>query len=262
MSLTDELKSFLLSEGASDVGISNLPDAVGGMSTAVSIVVRLSDAVVNEITDKPTHTYFHHYRTVNAFLDRLSMLCGLFLQQHGYDYIPIAASQSVDKEYHGRYSHKKAAYFAGLGTVGKNSLFLHSVYGSRIRLATVFTDAPLTAGHPLEYSLCNGCNACVKACPAFAITGAEWEPGIERNKLFDPAACSNYMKREFQQIGRGAVCGICMRVCPIHNSYPPAKPGVLHMRAKPCFSGGASRRWYGLPLAKVCYLLPVNGSTY
>ncbi|WP_206677743.1 hypothetical protein, partial [Faecalispora jeddahensis] len=35
------------------------------------------------------------------------------------------------------------------------------------------------------------------------------------------------------------------------NSYPPAKPGVLHMRAKPCFSGGASRRWYGLPLARV-----------
>ena len=34
------------------------------------------------------------------------------------------------------------------------------------------------------------------------------------------------------------------------NSHPPAQPGVLSMRAKPYFTGYASRRWYGLPLAK------------
>ena len=32
--------------------------------------------------------------------------------------------------------------------------------------------------------------------------------------LFDAEKCSKYMKEKFQKIGRGAVCGICMRFCP------------------------------------------------
>ena len=47
---------------------------------------------------------------------------------------------------------------------------------------------------------------------------------------------------------------------PLENRNPPAKPGVLHRRAKP-YDGSArvTSRWYGLASAKVCYLLPVNG---
>ena len=36
----------------------------------------------------------------------------------------------------------------------------------------------------------------------------------EREKIIDAKACSDYMKKAFQHIGRGAVCGVCMRVCP------------------------------------------------
>ena len=34
------------------------------------------------------------------------------------------------------------------------------------------------------------------------------------------------------------------------NNHPPAEPVVFHMRAKPFVTSHASRRWYGLPLAK------------
>ena len=45
-----------------------------------------------------------------------------------------------------------------------------------------------------------------------------------------------------------------------NNNYPPAKPGVLHRRAKPWnTSARVTSRWYGLPAARVCYLPPVNG---
>ena len=134
--LNREIEKFLLSLGASDVGFAETPDGVGGLKTAVSIAVKLSDNVIEEIDGGPTHTYFHHYRTVNAFLDRLILQCGMFLEEKGYKYIPIAASQSINTPentpYSGRYSHKKAAFLAGMGSLGKNNLFLNKKYGPRV----------------------------------------------------------------------------------------------------------------------------------
>ena len=62
--------------------------------------------------------------------DRAMLRLGLALQAEGWRYLPIPASQSVPtpedpRGYHGRWSHKKAAVLAGLGTVGTSGLFLH-----------------------------------------------------------------------------------------------------------------------------------------
>lgn len=217
MNIQEELRQYLISQGASDVGFAKIDDSDCSLGYAVSIVVRLSQAIVDEITDKPTHTYFNHYRTVNALIDQLLLKAGLFLQSRGYRYITVAASQSINKDgwnYKGRYSHKKAARLAGLGTIGKNSMFIHKDFGSAVRLGTLFTDCVFTCGIPIENNLCNGCDLCVKACPAKAITGREWTEDTPREELFHPDRCSNYMKQHFKDIGRGAVCGICMRVCP------------------------------------------------
>ncbi len=215
MKIQDELKEFLLEKGVSDVGF--FYDESEKLPYGISIAVRLSEEIVDEIEDEPTHTYFNHYRTVNAFIDSMLLQAGLFLQRRGYRYITVAASQSINKDgwnYAGRYSHKKAATLAGLGSVGRNSLFLHKEYGSTVRLGTLFTDCAFECASPIEESICDGCNICVEACPAKAIKGGDWRPGVPREEIFDPEKCSNYMKKEFQKIGRGAVCGICMKVCP------------------------------------------------
>ena len=87
-----ELKEFLLSKGVSDVGFA--------------------------FTDNS--------ETVYAFIDRMLLEAGLFLQSKGYNYITVAASQSMPgTPFNGRYSHKEAARKAGLGGIGKNSLFIH-----------------------------------------------------------------------------------------------------------------------------------------
>ena len=79
MSFSQEFKEYLISEGASDAGFFKCDD--GPFSYGVSIVVRLSPAIIGEIDGEPTHTYFNHYRTVNAFIDRLLLTAGLYLQR-------------------------------------------------------------------------------------------------------------------------------------------------------------------------------------
>lgn len=218
MNIAEQINNFLITNGVCDVGFAKVTDGPEGLPYAVSIVVPLSDAVIDEIEDAPTPSYFHHYRTVNAYIDRLLLQVGLLLQSKGYRYLPIAASQSIPNEgirtHMGRYSHKKAAVLAGLGHVGKSTLFLHKVHGPRVRLGTLFTDCPLPIKETVLHSVCGGCDLCVRACPAGAIKGVEWHEGMERSKMFDADACNNYMREHFMKIGRGSVCGICVKVCP------------------------------------------------
>lgn len=224
MDIQSELKEYLLSQGASDVGFCRVPDGdFGDCRYAVSVVVRLSEAIIAEIDGEPTHTYFNHYRSVNALIDSLLLKAGLFLQKNGCKYITVAASQSINKDgwnYNGRYSHKKAASLSGLGTIGKSSLFIHRKFGSSVRLGTVFTDCPLTEEAKTPVSVCRDCNLCVNACPSGAISGREWCAGTERKDMFNPQKCSDYMKQHFKHIGRGAVCGICIKVCPYAKIIP------------------------------------------
>lgn len=213
---TNKLRNFLLANGAVDVGFSRL--SYDSLDYAVSIVVKLSDFVISQIDTAPTYTYFNHYKTANALIDRLSLLCGTMIEAEGALYMPIPASQTVNghNTYAGEFSHKKAAVYAGLGTVGKNALFLHHTYGPAVRLGTVFTNLPLEVGEPLSKNLCDGCNQCVNHCPAQALYGKEFSWDNPDASLLDRKACSDYMKKHYMHIGRGSVCGICIKQCVKH----------------------------------------------
>lgn len=220
-SFYNQLETLILGLGATFVGTSNvvncLPDALKRYQYAITFGIRLSDAIIDEIDDKPTFTYFNHYRSVNALIDQISLRIVLAINQKGYNAYSIAASQSIPSSpvpYSGVFPHKTGAVLAGLGWIGKNGLFIHKDFGPRVRLGTVLTDLELPSNNTILKSECMNCNRCVNSCPALALTGNEWTVGTERSHLVDAKACSEYMNQKFKHIGRGSVCGICIKVCP------------------------------------------------
>lgn len=220
-----ELEMSLKQNGATLVGYSNvyenLPENLRELKFAITIVVRLSDFIIDEITDKPTYTYFHHYRAVNALIDQITLRGMLLIQDKGYKALAVPASQTVNDvkdKYSGIFPHKTAAVKAGLGWIGKSGLFISSQYGPRVRLGTILTDMEIACNNTVIPCKCGDCNKCVESCPAMALSGKSWVQGCERSDIVDAKACSDYMNMNFKHIGRGSVCGICMKICPWHVS--------------------------------------------
>jgi epoxyqueuosine reductase QueG len=220
----DTLRDFIKGLGVSDIGFSKVtgfvPENWSKYNYAISFVIQLSNGIINDIKEnnEPTQTYFAHYRSVNYHINEVTLRTTIALQNSGYNAIAIPSSQSLhDKPYNSVFSHKKAATLSGLGWIGKSGLFIHHKFGPRVRLGTILTDMELPLTTPITTSKCGDCNLCVIKCPAMAIEGTKWVQGMERNKIYDAHACSSYMKKNFQHIGRGSVCGVCISTCPIGN---------------------------------------------
>lgn len=217
------VKKLLESLNVSKYGFADLTDLVpkqySNLTTGISFAIRLSDVVIDEITDfEPTHTYFHHYRSVNSFIDHVALRVVMLLQKYGVKAVAIPSSQSINTEsydYSGVFQHRTAATNAGLGWIGKNGSLITPEFGPRIRLGTILTNMSVEYNKPVLTSKCGSCNLCVIKCPCLALTGNEWIRGMERKNVVDAKVCSKHMSTKYKHIGRGVVCGICIRSCRI-----------------------------------------------
>jgi epoxyqueuosine reductase len=210
------LREFSLSLGFSLFGVADITSIRGEFllteplktkfPCAVSLAKRAIDAVFDDIVDKPTPLYFHHYRQLNFFLDRGALAVASHIQDLGYAALPIAASQIVDWEnQRAHVPHKQIGALAGLGWIGRSNLLVNGEFGSRFRLVTVLTDMPLETGSPVAFG-CGTCRACLAPCPAGAIK--------ERPEDFDHRAC--YAKLdEFRKkhVVSQHICGVCVKAC-------------------------------------------------
>lgn len=212
----EKVHKFVLKQGACLFGTACIKGIKGefnfskedikNLDYAISVGYRLSGKILEQIKDKPTKLYYHHYRMVNMFLDQLALRVSNLLQDAGYRALPIPASQIVDwKNHKAHLCHKKIAYLAGLGWIGRNNLLVTPKFGSQVRLITILTDLKLPEKKPLEFG-CNNCYDCIQVCPVNAIKADPCD--------FDHIACYNkldeFKKKNF--VGQH-ICGICVKVC-------------------------------------------------
>ncbi len=237
MDYAERIKEFITALGADLVGVTDfealkelqtIPDnLLDSFSRALSIGVSLPVSVFEMISDRPTPLYASVYQTANRLLDDIALKASKRLQQDGYPSLPVPASQIVDREnLLGAISHKAVARLAGIGWQGKNLLIINPRYGSRIRLVTVLTTAPLKTDDPVR-NRCGGCTLCRDSCPAGAIKGINTEDHYSsRDEALHFQRCADKLTGEFANLpGVGyPICGICIKVCPYGRKLTPAAP--------------------------------------
>ncbi len=140
--------------------------------------------------------------------DALCALCGI-LKENGFLAREFCDNGSLNDRY--------LAHRAGLGFFGKNSLLIHPTLGSYTFIGYILTDCEIEPDQPMENG-CIGCNRCIEACPAGAISDGFG---------FDDKKCVSYLtqkkgelsedeKRSIKKSGYVWGCDICQDVCP-HN---------------------------------------------
>jgi epoxyqueuosine reductase QueG len=145
-------------------------------------------------------------------------------QKYADEYTRVNSDRTDTINIKGDFPHKTAATRAGLGWIGRHCQLITRPFGSWVRLGTVFTDIELPCGPPMERSFCGNCRRCVEACPAKALKGNAWYPGIPREEILDVRACDQWKKTHYFQYHKGHNCGICSAVCPYGLKILKKKP--------------------------------------
>ncbi|OGW19050.1 MAG: 4Fe-4S ferredoxin, partial [Nitrospirae bacterium GWC1_57_7] len=186
-----------------------------GFPFAVSMVFPMDPHIMADIRSGPTEDYGNAYARMNERINEVSSLLAAEIRKRGHRSLALAASVRTDQiNLRGDFPHKTAATRAGLGWIGRHCQLITRSFGPWVRLGTVFIDMDLPCGPPLERAFCGTCMICVEACPAGALKGSAWSPGLEREEMLDPEACDQWKKEHYLQYQQGRVCGICSAVCP------------------------------------------------
>jgi epoxyqueuosine reductase len=194
----------LSTHGASFVACGDLsplpPDVRSGLPVGISIGMALRPDVLADIAAGPTRQYGAECDRVRQLLPQLRSLCIDFLAS--------------------RLPHKTVATLAGAGWIGKCALLVTPRFGSAVRLTSVLTDADLPLADAVTESRCGPCDACVRVCPARAVRGSPWYPGLDRRRLLDAHACDIASADCAKRTGlAGHICDRCIAVCPWTDRY-------------------------------------------
>lgn len=116
---------------------------------------------------------------MNTHLDHISYEMARFVEDQGYDAVPIACSniwryrnyKNLGAVFAPDMSHIYAAVTAGLSELGYHGISMSPEFGPRNRFISIITDAVLDPSPLLPGdSLCDNCRQCAKHCLSGALT--------------------------------------------------------------------------------------------
>jgi epoxyqueuosine reductase QueG len=158
-----------------------LPDAQSMIAIALHINEASCDLIERSVQDGELPASYHSYQLftlaiVNPQLDTIAFQGAKLLEDQGYRAYPFPANMphitKPSEEYPGGpgdISHKHVAVACGLGQIGWHNLLITPQFGTRQKLTTIITNAPLEPDPLCGEQLCDRCLRCAGACPTAAI---------------------------------------------------------------------------------------------
>jgi len=216
-----ELKTFATSAGAMGCGVANIsrfknapegfsPKDVYSECRSVVVTFRQmpSGAILAENPIPYTHAAYKMYEEI----DRLSMELLRFCQDKGVNGVIVPADvpylywDEANQHGMGIISLKHAAVQAGLGIMGRSTIFINRDYGNMVYLGAILINAELEPDTLVTDFACPPkCNICFENCAQQAIL-----KGTVNQKLCREGS--------FFKAGRGwdlYNCNACRRLCPL-----------------------------------------------
>ena len=128
---------------------------------------------------------------------------------------------------------RQCALAAGLGFPGLNGLVIHPVYGSYFVIGELVTDYLFDFDVPLQYT-CLQCGACIRVCPAGAIT----REGIDYTRCLSEVTQRKGELTEEEQtlIAKNGLmwgCDRCQDYCPHNKKVPLTEIGAFASDIQP-----------------------------
>ncbi len=185
----------------------------------VETVIVIGLPIQLPIVETAPSIYYHElYKTVNILLDIKAYEISNFLTEMGYPsiYLPRDGYGDIEvllKKPMAFFSHKHAAFLAGMGSFGENNVILTEEYGPRVRFTSIFTTAKIEGDKIKGTDLCKHCQRCVSQCPVNAIP--ERKGSKEFPLPMDKLGCATRSKNLREKFI--SPCGICIKVCPVGN---------------------------------------------
>lgn len=190
---------------------------VDGAQTVISLVLAYKpDGQMNGSCKISQYAYGEDYHTR---LKRMMFSLMAAVKEHCPDFEgrPFVDTAPI--------SDRHWAVRAGLGWIGRNTLFVHPRYGSYCFLGEIVTSA-VADNYDKMYSVnqCGECNRCVQACPNNAIVTSRFGAA-----MVDARRCTSYntienraetLPDELDTRGYVFGCDICQSVCPFNIQAP------------------------------------------
>ena len=165
-----------------------------------------------KINPRLVYNYFNE-DIIDSEIDRISFRLSKEVERrYGWAAVPVPCDVPYEywnaelMEARGLFSMKHAAVYAGLGTLGKNTLLLNETYGNMLNIGAVLIDAALPSDSLCESICIKSCTKCVDSCPVGAIQDGNVVQKLCREYAYGQKTARGYATTE---------CNRCRAVCPV-----------------------------------------------